>query len=64
MRVDVRARSADNCSYNPVFMNDAIYSQEVLQTYGNKSYERLKATHQKYDPNGFFATRQDGFKFT
>lgn len=51
-------------SYNPIFMNDAMYDQDVLRSYGNTTYDRLKATHEMYDPKGFFATRQGGFKFS
>ncbi|PHH88798.1 hypothetical protein CDD83_7047 [Cordyceps sp. RAO-2017] len=51
-------------SYNPLFMNDAMADQKVLQSYGEDNYQRLKAIHQKYDPDDFFSTRQGGFKFT
>lgn len=51
-------------SYKPIFMNDAMYDQKVLQSYGEETYQRLKATHSAYDPAGFFATRQKGFGFT
>ena len=45
-------------------MNDAMYDQDVLRSYGNTTYDRLKATHEMYDTKGFFATRQGGFKFS
>ncbi|KAM4057732.1 FAD binding domain-containing protein [Hirsutella rhossiliensis] len=51
-------------SYNPIFMNDAMADQNVLQSYGDGTYQRLKAIHQDYDPDGFFSTRQGGFKFS
>ncbi|KAJ6437126.1 FAD-binding, type 2 [Purpureocillium lavendulum] len=51
-------------SYNPIFMNDAMYDQDVLRSYGNTTYDRLKATHDAYDPEGFLSTRQGGFKFS
>ena len=57
-------RNADCCSYNPIFMNDAMAGQDPLRSYGDETYQRLKSTHQSYDPLGFFATRQGGFKFT
>ncbi|KAJ9150677.1 FAD-binding, type 2 [Pleurostoma richardsiae] len=51
-------------SYNPLFMNDAMYDQPVLQSYGEATYQKLKSTHAKYDPEGFFSQRQKGFTFT
>ncbi|KAK2616288.1 hypothetical protein QQS21_000722 [Conoideocrella luteorostrata] len=51
-------------SYNPIFMNDAMEGQDVLRSYGNETYARLLSTHEAYDPHGFFAERQGGFKFT
>ncbi|UNI20885.1 hypothetical protein JDV02_006934 [Purpureocillium takamizusanense] len=54
----------DFISYNPIFMNDAMHGQDVLRSYGNATYDRLKATHEAYDPEGFFAERQGGFKFS
>lgn len=50
--------------YNPVYSNDAMFDQQPYQTYGGVSYARLKAIQRKYDPNGFFATRTGGFKYT
>lgn len=48
----------------PIFLNDAMYDQLPLQSYGNGSYERLKAIQQTLDPTGFFSGRTGGFKFT
>ena len=45
-------------------MNDAMYDQPVLQSYGDDHYQRLKAAHSKYDPDDLFSTRQKGFTFT
>lgn len=50
-------------SYNPIFMNDATYDQDVLGSYGAESYNKLKAVHEAYDPTGFFSLRQNGWKF-
>lgn len=50
-------------SFNPIFMNDAMYDQDVLQSFGWPIYQRLKWTHEKYDPTGFFSTRQGGWTF-
>lgn len=51
-------------SYNPISMNYAMGDQRVLESYGNASYQRLKAIHRHYDPTGFFSGRQGGFTFT
>jgi uncharacterized protein (DUF2062 family) len=49
--------------YSPtVFMNDASADQEVLQGYGDATYQRLKAIQKEVDPIGFFPTRTGGFK--
>ncbi|TVY29461.1 putative FAD-linked oxidoreductase [Lachnellula hyalina] len=50
--------------YNPLFLNDAMYDQKPAQSYGNNSYERLRAIQKNVDPNGFFPTRTGGFKYT
>ncbi|TVY21400.1 putative FAD-linked oxidoreductase [Lachnellula arida] len=50
--------------YNPLFLNDAMYDQQPAQSYGNNSYERLRAIQKHVDPNGFFPTRTGGFKYT
>lgn len=49
-------------NYNPLFMNDAAPDQDVYSSYGTDSLEKLKQVKQKYDPTGFFTTRQGGFK--
>lgn len=49
-------------NYNPLFMNDAAPNQDPYASYGAKNLAKLKAAKQKYDPNGFFTTRQGGFK--
>lgn len=50
--------------YNPTFLNDAMYDQKPLQSYGQDTYARLKSIQHKYDPTGFFLGRTGGFKFT
>ncbi|TVY68869.1 putative FAD-linked oxidoreductase, partial [Lachnellula suecica] len=47
-----------------VFLNDAMYDQLPLQSYGMGNYERLKGVQQAIDPRAFFAGRTGGFKFT
>jgi hypothetical protein len=49
--------------YNPIFLNDAMYDQKPLQSYGHDTYDKLKSIQQKYDPAGFFPSRTGGFKF-
>ncbi|PVH82788.1 FAD-binding domain-containing protein [Cadophora sp. DSE1049] len=46
----------------PIFMNDAMADQKVLQGYGNETYARLKSIQKAYDPIGFFPSRTGGFK--
>ncbi|KAH9218626.1 hypothetical protein DL95DRAFT_423351 [Leptodontidium sp. 2 PMI_412] len=46
----------------PIFMNDAMTDQKVLQGYGNETFERLKSVQKAYDPIGFFPARTGGFK--
>ncbi|KAI7347927.1 hypothetical protein KC343_g12959 [Hortaea werneckii] len=53
----------DFTNYNPVFMNDAMYNQDPLRSYGDETYERLRQIHNERDPSGLF-DRTGGFKFT
>lgn len=48
---------------NLYFLNDAMFDQLPLQSYGGDNYERLKETQGKYDPEGLWSKRQGGFKF-
>lgn len=44
------------------FMNDAGYSQKVLEGYGQEVIDHFTAIGRKYDPHGVFARGQnDGF---
>jgi len=43
--------------YDPTFMNDAMYDQDPLHSYGESTYERLKGIQQPVDPSRLFATR-------
>lgn len=43
-------------------MNDALNSQDVYESYGSESVERLLAAKKSYDPNGFFSSRQGGWR--
>lgn len=56
--------SQEDDSFTPIFMNDAMYDMQPLQSYKNGSYERLLQAKRKYDPEGFFTERTGGFKFT
>lgn len=50
--------------YNPIFYNDAESDQDVLRSYGNTTYQRLKSIQRSVDPSGLFSTRTGGFKYT
>ncbi|KAF2670785.1 FAD-binding domain-containing protein [Microthyrium microscopicum] len=49
--------------YNPLFMNDAQYTQPVLRSYGQEAYNKLWSLHKRLDPQGFLTSRQNGFFF-
>jgi hypothetical protein len=49
--------------YTPTFLNDAMYDQLPLQSYGDVTYQKLKGIQEDYDPSGLFPTRTGGFKF-
>ncbi|KAK3641357.1 hypothetical protein LTR56_011385 [Elasticomyces elasticus] len=49
--------------YNPLFMNDAQYTQDVLKSYGPSTYDKLWFLHRLLDPENFFTSRQNGFFF-
>ncbi|KAK5739430.1 hypothetical protein LTR17_005335 [Elasticomyces elasticus] len=49
--------------YNPLFMNDAQYTQDVLKSYGPATYDKLWFLHKLLDPGDFFTSRQNGFFF-
>ncbi|OBT61179.1 hypothetical protein VE03_09454 [Pseudogymnoascus sp. 23342-1-I1] len=46
----------------PLFINDASFDQNPLETYGG--YETLKVAKAKYDPDGFFSSKTGGWVFT
>lgn len=45
----------------PLFINDASYDQNPLQTFS--TFDTLKATKMKYDPDSFFANYTGGWNF-
>jgi hypothetical protein len=45
------------------YMNDAMFDQKPLQSYGDDNYQRLKAIQKAYDPTGFFAKTTGVFEF-
>lgn len=47
-------------SYNPYFMNDAGFGQEVTKSF--REYETFKILQREIDPTGFFQ-RAGGFKY-
>jgi hypothetical protein len=52
----------ENDEYTAIFLNDAMYDQQPLQSYENDGYARLTSVQKAVDPEGFFATRTGGFK--
>ncbi|RDA86152.1 hypothetical protein CP532_3044 [Ophiocordyceps camponoti-leonardi (nom. inval.)] len=56
-----RSGNLEYLSYNPLFMNEAMDDQPVLQSYGDETHRALKAFQRKYDPAGLLSTRQGGF---
>lgn len=48
--------------YNPLFLNDVAPDQDVYSSYAPANLVRLQTIKKAYDPNGFFTTRQGGFK--
>jgi hypothetical protein len=47
--------------YMPLFMNDAMFDQDVMGSY--KDYEVFKELQTEVDPAGLFSTRTGGFKY-
>ncbi|KAF1828922.1 FAD binding domain-containing protein [Decorospora gaudefroyi] len=47
--------------YLPLFINDAMFDQPVLQSY--REYEKFEALQRSVDPDGLFRTRFGGFKY-
>ncbi|RMZ81649.1 hypothetical protein DV737_g2424, partial [Chaetothyriales sp. CBS 132003] len=52
-----RSGDVETTSYNPVFMNDAMYNQDPLGSYGQETYDRLASIQKQRDPDGFFSQR-------
>lgn len=50
-------------NFNPVFMNDAMYNQDPLRSYGDEIYQRLAQIQKQVDPQGLFSKRTKGFQF-
>jgi hypothetical protein len=50
--------------YSPTFLNDAMYDQKPLESYGQANYDRLKSIQEAYDPSGLFPSRTGGFKYS
>ena len=49
-------------SYQPLFMNDAMFNQDVFASYGSANHDKLVQIQRERDPKGFFAKRTGGFK--
>lgn len=41
-----------------------MFNQDPLRSYGDVTYNKLKAIQRQRDPKGFFSQRAGGFKFT
>jgi len=44
-------------------MNDAQYTQDVLKSYGQATYNKLWFLNRRLDPENFFTSRQNSFFF-
>lgn len=51
-------------NFNPMFMNDAMYNQDPVRSYGEETYQKLLRIQRQRDPKGLFAKRTGGFKLT
>ncbi|GAP90900.1 putative berberine berberine-like [Rosellinia necatrix] len=51
-----------NAAGLPYFLNEAHVDQDALKTFS--SYPRLQQIKQKYDPDGFFASKTGGWSFS
>lgn len=49
-------------NFNPMFMNDCMYDQDPLRSYGEETYRRLGEIQRRRDAKGLFAKRTGGFK--
>ncbi|KAH0389919.1 FAD-binding domain-containing protein, partial [Aureobasidium melanogenum] len=54
--------SVPNAEGLPLFINDASYDQNPLQTFS--TYSRLRDIKRKYDPDGFFESYTGGWSFS
>ncbi|KAG9949481.1 FAD-binding domain-containing protein, partial [Aureobasidium melanogenum] len=54
--------SVPNAEGLPLFINDASFDQNPLQTFS--TYSRLQDIKRKYDPDGFFETYTGGWSFS
>lgn len=52
---------ADRTPYLPLFMNDAMWDQNVTQSYEN--HRKYRLLQQALDPKGLFRERTGGFKY-
>ena len=55
-------KSVPNAEGLPLFINDANYDQNPLETFS--TYKKLQAIKTKYDPDGFFANYTGGWSFS
>jgi hypothetical protein len=60
--VDAKAKGVEYGAYNPYFMNDAGLDQHVMGSF--KDMAKFEALQKSVDPNGFFAKRAGGYKYS
>lgn len=48
-------------TYNPYFLNDATFNQDVMSSY--KEVDLFRSIQKKLDPNGVFTNRVGGFSY-
>lgn len=60
--VEGTEKSEPGLEYGPVFLNDAMFDQDPLRSYGSENYERLKRIQKEVDSDGLFPSRTGGFK--
>ena len=58
-----RSGETSRTNFNPLFLNDAMYDQDPLRSYGEATYEKLRGIQRERDPEGLFSKRTGGFKF-
>jgi hypothetical protein len=53
----------DFTNWNPLFLNDAMYNQDAVQSYGDDTFAKLSQIQKSRDPAGFFSKRTGGPRY-